>query len=247
MALLQQYDTRQDILIEPAARRRAAIEARGHSELGAFRTGGVRNWGAQSGCKNQPACYCCWWHVCRPTTVAMMRNAWIKWRRFTTTCSCRRFTPTMSRAATRVCWLWLTGAVEQCRGRCSALMHARFTNDRNNKLCIAFGGGSYGDCLWHYYFYYCCCFRIVLMIIIIINQATGYASQHIWCLSQTRINWEACRRKGIWRKNGGMREVGRWLVRLEWRQPDCWCVCLWYLSLHHKVQKKLSCGTGSPG
>jgi len=40
MALLQQHDARRDILIEPAARWRAAIEARGHSELGAFRTGG---------------------------------------------------------------------------------------------------------------------------------------------------------------------------------------------------------------
>jgi len=45
MALLQQHDGRRDILIEAAARRRAAIEARGHSELGAFETGGVRNWG----------------------------------------------------------------------------------------------------------------------------------------------------------------------------------------------------------
>jgi len=45
MALLQQRDARRDILIEPAAQRRAAIEARGHSELG-----------AQSGRKNQPAC-----------------------------------------------------------------------------------------------------------------------------------------------------------------------------------------------
>jgi len=53
MALLQQHDARRDIhhiLIEPAARRRAAIEARGipnwgHSELG-----------SQSGRKNQPAC-----------------------------------------------------------------------------------------------------------------------------------------------------------------------------------------------
>ena len=35
MALLQQHDGRRDILIEPAARRCAAIEARGHSELGA--------------------------------------------------------------------------------------------------------------------------------------------------------------------------------------------------------------------
>jgi len=45
MALLQQHDARRHVLIEPAARRRAAIEARGHSELGAFETGDVRNWG----------------------------------------------------------------------------------------------------------------------------------------------------------------------------------------------------------
>ena len=41
MALLQQHDTRRDILIEPVARQRAAIEARRHSELGAFGTGGA--------------------------------------------------------------------------------------------------------------------------------------------------------------------------------------------------------------
>ena len=35
------------------------------------------------------------------------------------------------------------------------------------------------------------------------NQATGYASQHICCLSQEKINWEDCVRKGIRRKNGG--------------------------------------------
>jgi len=45
MALLQQHDARRDIVIEPAARRRVVIEAWGHSELRAFRTGGVRNWG----------------------------------------------------------------------------------------------------------------------------------------------------------------------------------------------------------
>jgi len=50
MALVQQHDARRDVLIEPAVRRRAAIEARGHSELGAFGTGG-----AQSGLKNPPA------------------------------------------------------------------------------------------------------------------------------------------------------------------------------------------------
>jgi len=41
MALLQQHDARRDILIEPVARRRAAIEARGHLELEAFGTGGA--------------------------------------------------------------------------------------------------------------------------------------------------------------------------------------------------------------
>ena len=46
MALLQQHDARRNILTEPAARWRAAIEARGHSELE-----------AQSGRKNQPACF----------------------------------------------------------------------------------------------------------------------------------------------------------------------------------------------
>jgi len=41
MAPLQQHNAWWDILIEPAAQQRAAIEARG-----AFRTGGgVRNWG----------------------------------------------------------------------------------------------------------------------------------------------------------------------------------------------------------
>jgi len=45
MALLQQQDARRGILIEPAERRRAAIEARGHSELRTFGTGGVQNWG----------------------------------------------------------------------------------------------------------------------------------------------------------------------------------------------------------
>jgi len=41
MALLQQHDAQRDILIEPAARRRAAIEAQGHSQLGTFGTGGA--------------------------------------------------------------------------------------------------------------------------------------------------------------------------------------------------------------
>jgi len=41
VALLQQHDARWDIMIEPAVRQRRAIEARGHSELGAFGTGGA--------------------------------------------------------------------------------------------------------------------------------------------------------------------------------------------------------------
>jgi len=41
MALQQQHDARRDIVIESAARHRAAIEARGHSELGAFGIGGA--------------------------------------------------------------------------------------------------------------------------------------------------------------------------------------------------------------
>ena len=53
MALLQQHDARRDILIEPATRRRAATESRGHSELGHSELG------AQSGRKNQPACLSC--------------------------------------------------------------------------------------------------------------------------------------------------------------------------------------------
>jgi len=48
MALLQQHDTRRHIVIEPAARRRAAklpSKLGGHSEMRTFGSGGVRNWG----------------------------------------------------------------------------------------------------------------------------------------------------------------------------------------------------------
>jgi len=55
--LLQQRDARQDIVIELAARLRAVIEARGHSELRAFGTGGRSELGPQSGHKNPPACF----------------------------------------------------------------------------------------------------------------------------------------------------------------------------------------------
>jgi len=42
-----------------------------------------------------------------------------------------------------------------------------------------------------------------------LNHTTGYASQHICCLSQARIKWEICSRKGIWRKNWGQ---WRWVT-----------------------------------
>jgi len=55
-------------------------------------------------------------------------------------------------------------------------------------------------------------------------------SQHIWCLSHARINWEGCARKGIWRKNVGMAEMGA-PISLDGMavHPDCSCVCLCYL------------------
>jgi len=61
-------------------------------------------------------------------------------------------------------------------------------------------------------------------------QATGYASQHTWFLSQARINWEGCVRKGILRKNGVMAEVGAPIsLDVVAVHPDCWCICLCYL------------------
>jgi len=62
MQLLQQHDARRDIMIEPAAQQRAAIEDRGHSELGRSELG------AQSGRKNQPACLSVCLCVCVPLT-----------------------------------------------------------------------------------------------------------------------------------------------------------------------------------
>jgi len=51
------------------------------------------------------------------------------------------------------------------------------------------------------------CSSVVVLALLIwnawVHMSTGYASQHIWCLSQAMINWEACARKGIRHKNGG--------------------------------------------
>jgi len=66
MALLQQNDARQDIMIEPAVRQRAVIEAWGHSELG-----------AQSGRKNQPACFTYF------VTAALLTPSSTMWLRLT--------------------------------------------------------------------------------------------------------------------------------------------------------------------
>ena len=49
-----------------------------------------------------------------------------------------------------------------------------------------------------------------------------YASQHIGCLSQARINWQGCAKKGIQHKNGVMK---RWVAdQFGWsgaQPPDC--------------------------
>ena len=53
----------------------------------------------------------------------------------------------------------------------------------------------------------------------------GMQASIIRCLSQARINWEGCDRKGIRRKNAefnlwlGVMEVGALIVRMKWR-PD---------------------------
>jgi len=47
----------------------------------------------------------------------------------------------------------------------------------------------------------------IFILIIRYNQATGYASQHIWCLSQARINFVAGRASGV-----KMGEWWRWIA-----------------------------------
>jgi len=54
---------------------------------------------------------------------------------------------------------------------------------------------------------------------------------------KARINWEGC--NGI--KMMGMMEVMELIARWSSVQLDCWHVCLWYLPLHHKIQK-MACG-----
>jgi len=35
------------------------------------------------------------------------------------------------------------------------------------------------------------------------------------------------------------------LVQMGWHPDDCWCVCLSYLSLRHKIEKMVSNNGGS--
>jgi len=79
-------------------------------------------------------------------------------------------------------------------------------------------------CVW---WLHLCVFHTVA--ILSINQATGFASQHFWCLYQARINLERCGRNGIRRKNGGWWRGSHWLVQMEWR-PAGLSVCLPLLS-----------------
>jgi len=59
---------------------------------------------------------------------------------------------------------------------------------------------------------------------------------HIWWLSQARINWEACDRKGIQRKIGGMMEVGALMFRMGWRLVECCSLACVIFPRPHKIQ-----------
>jgi len=71
-----------------------------------------------------------------------------------------------------------------------------------------------------------------------------------WILSQARINWEGCARKGIRRKNGGMAEMGHQLVWMGWQSIHTVGVsaCVLFI-LQQKIQKMAICTfcTSSPG
>ena len=79
------------------------------------------------------------------------------------------------------------------------------------------------------------------------NHATGYASQHIWCLFQAMIKWKGCSRKGIRRKIGGKMEIGGPLISSDAATPSKMVSVSATVSLplHHKLQEKISSSTGS--
>jgi len=79
------------------------------------------------------------------------------------------------------------------------------------------------------------------------NQASRYAIQHVWYLSQARINWEGCGRKGIPRKTGGIMAVGASMVQMAWHLARL-SVHLPLLSSPHVLKSCLmSSGSGPPG
>ena len=47
---------------------------------------------------------------------------------------------------------------------------------------------------WKNNILYCCA---------LITKPPGMQASIFFCMSQARINWEGCARKGIWRENGG--------------------------------------------
>jgi len=86
------------------------------------------------------------------------------------------------------------------------------------------------------------CFRFSILFLPIPNQAIGYASQHIWCLSQARKNWDGCARKAFWHKMMQMAEVGA-SIRLDgWQSIRIvgMSACVIF-TLHQKIQKMAKC------
>ena len=93
------------------------------------------------------------------------------------------------------------------------------------------------------FYYWCQIITVFQKLCTLYNsQATGYASQCIWCLSQARINWEGCQ-EGHWHKNGGMAEMGAPIsldgvagqsIRIVGASA---CVFI----LHQKIQKMAKC------
>jgi len=82
----------------------------------------------------------------------------------------------------------------------------------------------------------------MVLFVDLMCQAIRYASQHIWCLSQARINWEGCARKSSLRKNGGMAEVGAPISLDGWQSMQIVgaSACVIFILLQ-KIQKMAKC------
>jgi len=79
-------------------------------------------------------------------------------------------------------------------------------------------------------------------ILVCVNQATGMQASIFGCLSQARINWEGCVRKGIWRKNGGDGRGGGTNQWMGWQSIRIVgaSACVIFI-LHQKIQKMAKC------